>query len=148
VIRGSLVIEPAPDGVPGLAAIFGETRPAAYGRIQLRAGEHLAKLQLRAQSVTRLKARRSPPLCVIARIVGGTTPFQRERTFRSRNGSDGSKRAHELPAFEHYRHGSDPVEHVHQGDTSASVTTSLSSPAPWEPALRLRAVGKTPADPV
>jgi hypothetical protein len=36
VIRSSLVIEPAADGAPGLAAFYGETRPAAYGRIQLR----------------------------------------------------------------------------------------------------------------
>jgi hypothetical protein len=41
VIRGSLVIEPAPDGAPGLAAIYGETiygetGPPLYGRMQLR----------------------------------------------------------------------------------------------------------------
>jgi hypothetical protein len=41
VIRGSMVIEPAPDGAPGLAAIYGETiygetGPPLYGRMQLR----------------------------------------------------------------------------------------------------------------
>jgi hypothetical protein len=81
VIRGSLVIEPAPDGAPGLVAIYCETGPPLYGRMQLRGPVSIVS---RAVHIDLLDAtaRFRPAMClflpgalanVLARVMSGAT---------------------------------------------------------------------------